>query len=384
MALWQSQMEDHTSDWLRVVPIYGLGQTMNVFTGDIYGDHVVSYAGIIGIKHRHNVVRDTLVDIWSSPLTQTGMVDFVPGRALIDAAHRKRVKYEAKSDLSVTDGANAKSSGILTNVESSGDGVTSRVPLPGVGDLSAWVQLHILPCRVLSTFVPTNKAQLRSVERDRCQFESISLVIQRWRDPVDRLGLVVDRLAEATPSFSRMKKSKNFDKVNTFQCKRKVVDGHFTIAIKVLTSFGVNPSTLDTLNDLEAKHPFASPSALSSSPLGRDVLSVHKDFMMNRIYSFPIGTSWVVDLLLSQKCPSQVGDFIASAPLCPLVKPGGGLRPIAVGTVWRRLLYKAVLHSVNRLTEDKGNKVGISMLQVDSKNSFNLVDKNVLLQETRA
>ncbi|GKF79868.1 hypothetical protein Tco_0235436, partial [Tanacetum coccineum] len=28
IALWQSQMEDHTSDWLRVVPIFGLGQTM--------------------------------------------------------------------------------------------------------------------------------------------------------------------------------------------------------------------------------------------------------------------------------------------------------------------------------------------------------------------
>ncbi|GKF83780.1 hypothetical protein Tco_0248678, partial [Tanacetum coccineum] len=32
----------------------------------------------------------------SSPLTQTVMVDFVPGRAVIDATHRKRVKYEAK------------------------------------------------------------------------------------------------------------------------------------------------------------------------------------------------------------------------------------------------------------------------------------------------
>nr|GFA92204.1 ABC transporter A family member 9-like [Tanacetum cinerariifolium] len=96
-----------------------------VFTGDIFRDHAVSCAGIIGIKHRHNVVSDTLVDIcfrlgisagkevdiglgggcdkllhpanmllysWdkmldvcmdltgSSPLTQTGMVDLVPGR----------------------------------------------------------------------------------------------------------------------------------------------------------------------------------------------------------------------------------------------------------------------------------------------------------------
>ncbi|GJR39358.1 hypothetical protein Tco_1215042 [Tanacetum coccineum] len=67
MALWTSQREDHTSDWLRTILIFGLGQTMNacsrVFAGDIYGDHAVSYAGIIGIKHRHNVVRDTLVDI---------------------------------------------------------------------------------------------------------------------------------------------------------------------------------------------------------------------------------------------------------------------------------------------------------------------------------
>ncbi|GJR94451.1 hypothetical protein Tco_0266625 [Tanacetum coccineum] len=91
MALWKSQMEDHTSNWLRVVLISGLRQTMNgktyrcvlcyrlgvplffvsrpcsacsrVFTGDIYGDHVVSCIGIIGIKHRHNVVRDALVDI---------------------------------------------------------------------------------------------------------------------------------------------------------------------------------------------------------------------------------------------------------------------------------------------------------------------------------
>ncbi|GJW98172.1 hypothetical protein Tco_0179980 [Tanacetum coccineum] len=112
-----------------------------VFAGNIYGDHAVSCAGIVGIKHRHNVVRDTLVDIcflsgisagkevdiglsdgrdktlrladmllysWdrgldvcvdltgSSLLTQTRMADFVSGRVVIDAAKRKRVKYEAK------------------------------------------------------------------------------------------------------------------------------------------------------------------------------------------------------------------------------------------------------------------------------------------------
>nr|GEX45621.1 hypothetical protein [Tanacetum cinerariifolium] len=99
MALWKSHREDHTFDWLRTVSISGLGQTMN---GDIYGDHAVSCTGIIGIKHHRNVVCDTLVNICyrsgiladltgSSNLTQTGMVDFVFGRAVIDDAQRKRV-----------------------------------------------------------------------------------------------------------------------------------------------------------------------------------------------------------------------------------------------------------------------------------------------------
>nr|GEW36898.1 ABC transporter A family member 9-like [Tanacetum cinerariifolium] len=128
MALWKSQIEEHTSDWLRVVWISGLGQIMNgrtykcvlcyrsgvplfsvlksrsacskVLRG--YENHYVSCTGIVGIKHRHNMVCDTLVDIcfWSgilagkevdigigsSPLTKIGMIDFVPGHAVIDAA----------------------------------------------------------------------------------------------------------------------------------------------------------------------------------------------------------------------------------------------------------------------------------------------------------
>ncbi|GKC97814.1 hypothetical protein Tco_1168089, partial [Tanacetum coccineum] len=42
-------------------------------------------------------VLDVCVDLTgSSPMTQTGLADFVPGRAVSDAAHRKRVKYEVK------------------------------------------------------------------------------------------------------------------------------------------------------------------------------------------------------------------------------------------------------------------------------------------------
>nr|GEZ91237.1 hypothetical protein [Tanacetum cinerariifolium] len=127
------------------IPLFSVSKPCSacsrVFAGDIYGYHAVSCAGILGIKHHHNVVRDTLVDIcyrsrisagkkvdigfdrkhdkplhpadmllysWdegldvcvdltrSSPLTQTGMVDFVAGRVVIDAAQRKRDNYMAK------------------------------------------------------------------------------------------------------------------------------------------------------------------------------------------------------------------------------------------------------------------------------------------------
>nr|GFC40268.1 hypothetical protein [Tanacetum cinerariifolium] len=78
-------------------------------------------------------------------------------------------------------------------------------------------------------------------------------------------------------------------------------------------------------------------------------------------------------------------EYIASAPLTPLVKPGGGIHPIVVGTVWRRLVSKvsaiiighsldgyfnglqfsvgvsggneAILHVVNRLIEGCGDDV---------------------------
>ena len=310
------------------------------------------------------------------------------------------------------------------------------------GDLSAWVQLLILPCCVLTTFEPANRAQRRSGERARCQFDCISRAILRWRDPGERVGLVRDRLAAVSPSFRGVKRFKNSGEANLFQCKRKLGDGHFTSAIKVLTSPGVAPSTPDTLRDLESKHPFAPPPALPSLPLSGDALSVHKDLVLDMIRSFPKGTSCgrdglraqhfmdilggaasaivddllvsisgVVNLFLGGKCPSQLGEFIASAPLTPLIKPGGGVRPIAVGTVWRRLVSKvasasvgksvssylqdfqfgvgvsggceAILHSVNRFMEAKGSEVGYSMLLVDFKNAFNLIDRSVLLHEAR-
>ncbi|GJT24058.1 subtilisin-like protease SBT4.3 [Tanacetum coccineum] len=59
----------------RIITAYG----PRVFVVDTYGDHAISYAGIIDLTG-------------SSPLTQTGMTDFMPDRAVINVAQHKCVK----------------------------------------------------------------------------------------------------------------------------------------------------------------------------------------------------------------------------------------------------------------------------------------------------
>ncbi|GKD39597.1 hypothetical protein Tco_1259804 [Tanacetum coccineum] len=81
MALWKSQMEDQTSDWLMTVPIYRWGRDKPLRPADM-----LLYSWDRGL--------DVCVDLTrSSPLTQTDMADFVPGRAVIDVAQRKCGKY---------------------------------------------------------------------------------------------------------------------------------------------------------------------------------------------------------------------------------------------------------------------------------------------------
>nr|GFA09019.1 hypothetical protein [Tanacetum cinerariifolium] len=81
----------------------------------------------------------------------------------------------------------------------------------------------------------------------------------------------------------------------------------------------------------------------------------------------------VVNLFLDGKCPNKLGEFIASGPLTPLVKPGDGIRPIdfGVGVVGRS---EAILLSVNHFIEAYRDDGGLLMLLVDFKNAFNLVD----------
>nr|GEZ49133.1 hypothetical protein [Tanacetum cinerariifolium] len=76
----------------------------------------------------------------------------------------------------------------------------------------------------------------------------------------------------------------------------------------------------------------------------------------------------------------MLGEYIFSATLMPLVKPDEGICPIDFG-VGISGGGEGILHVTNRLIKNRGDDVRLLMLLVDFKNSFNLVDQEVMLQE---
>ncbi|GJX23469.1 putative reverse transcriptase domain-containing protein [Tanacetum coccineum] len=310
-------------------------------------------------------------------------------------------------------------------------------------DISCWVSLLVLPLCLLKTFSPRSNLECKSATKRQRQEECIASGIRSWGMPGGCLQLLRETLAEPALSLSdTLEEDLESNERNIKKCKRKICDGHYTAAIRVLSSSGIAPYTDATLDDLKAKHPFKPAPSLPHIPTDHHQLLAPSGLVLDMIKSFPRGTSCgrdglraqhlmdclsgaavaisdeliasitqVVNLFLDGKCPKMLGEYIASAPLTPLVKPGGGIRPIAVGTVWRRLVSKvcatmighsldtylndlqfgvgvsgggeAILHAVNRLIEDRSDDIGLSMLLVDFKNAFNLVDREAMLQEVR-
>jgi hypothetical protein len=268
-----------------------------------------------------------------------------------------------------------------------------------------------------------------------------------WRE-TDGLNKLVDRVLGSYGQGGHNYGKDNIEEetqkmsINIKQCLRKVADGHFTAAVKVLGSSGVAPYNEDTMKILGDKHPHMPPPSMPTTYFSEAPLVVDVDTVFRCIKSFPKGTSCgrdglraqhlldalcgegsavardlldaitlVVNLWLGGRCPKSLAEFVASAPLTPLLKPDGGIRPIAVGTIWRRLVSKvamkgvgkdmakylndfqfgvgisggaeAILHSVNRVLSERHADGSLAMLTVDFANAFNMVDRSALLHEVR-
>ncbi|GJU10781.1 hypothetical protein Tco_1133177 [Tanacetum coccineum] len=225
-----------------------------------------------------------------------------------------------------------------------------------------------------------------------------SNVIRSWGIRGGSLQLVREALVEPSPSWSYIdEENLDLGERNVKHCKRKICDGHYTAAVRVLSSSGVAPYNDATLEDLKAKHPLKHASSFPHIPIDHHQLIASHAIVLDMIKSFPRGTSCgrdglraqnlmdclsgvvvaisdelisyitqVMNLFLDVKCLQMLVEYIISA----LSRSWSNRGVFGVGVSGGG---DVILHAVNQLIEDQGDDVGLSMLLVDFKNAFNLV-----------
>jgi hypothetical protein len=230
---------------------------------------------------------------------------------------------------------------------------------------------------------------------------------------------------------------------NTRRIVTLAEDGHFARAAQALTATGTAPYNVQTLLALQALHPHAhEPPATPDEESPPDPLSIPPELVLKKLGSFPKGTGpgasqWrakhlldvvrfcppdiadpclrkltlVINLLVAGKAPDSLAEILASAKLIGISKKDGGVRPIAVGEILRRLASKcccsliqaraqeyfaplqvgvgtrggteALIHATASLLEEHGHCDKFVLLKVDFKNAFNMVDRSKMLALVR-
>lgn len=216
--------------------------------------------------------------------------------------------------------------------------------------------------------------------------------------------------------------------------------GRFSAATSILQSDGLAAASVENLDIITSKFP-VSTTDLPNLPCPQ-YLQVDDDDVVRGIKSFDALTACgrdglhadhlkvifqsvtpglmsqsiklmtaYVNLLLSGGIPSELSTFICSAPVYPLNKKDGGIRPIAVGEIWRRLTSKVamfavkgdmadlltplqcgvairsgtdgILHSISQIVDLLGDDGNYALMKVDFSNAFNNINRTQMLEQVR-
>ena len=307
-------------------------------------------------------------------------------------------------------------------------------------DLDSWKRLFMLPSCILCA-PADSRLQWRVIT------QKIKNRLARWsNDDIPNLWAEVLSLQSQFNSSRRGRKRQSTpDHTQKIarRASRAAEDGQYHKAVQLLQSEGLAPPSESTKEALLAKHPnvplppaFPTPTPPSSS--------TSESIVQKALNSFPKGTapgpsglrhahlaealscpspsrgsaflsnlSSFVNLLLSGDVPSPVRPYICCASLVAIKKKNGGIRPIAVGEIFRRLTSKclchqhrshivnilsplqvgvcvpngceAIVHSVNDTLQNNSIPADNKWtLLVDFSNAFNNIDRLSVLKETRS
>ncbi|XP_063366199.1 uncharacterized protein LOC134654659 [Cydia amplana] len=280
-----------------------------------------------------------------------------------------------------------------------------------------WHNLLVFPYTILHVKDDDQNISLTQKIKNNCSPHSVPPVVREDR-----------------PS-TLYRKNKNIE--------NKISDGDLKGAARLLFSSDVlSPDNPDTLLALQAKHPAAPATPFFFDPPVPPELCLHiKDVdVYNAVLSFKTGSAAGLDGLAPQHlkdltCPS-VGDagvqliacitklinfmysggvhpdivpIIYGANLIALTKKDGGVRPIAVGSTFRRLASKIavryILAKLQKIFEPVQLGFGVRggceaavhalrsyleagqcevLLKIDVKNAFNSLNRDILLSEVKS
>ena len=214
-----------------------------------------------------------------------------------------------------------------------------------------------------------------------------------------------------------------------------VADGRLSAACASLLSDALSEANEENLAKLLEKHPSQDIPTDAPSPNGLEQLRVSPDTVLKMLRAFPKGSAAgpsgstathilhavqvnnqnlpldiltdFVNFLASGFALPEVQPFLAGAYLIGLSKKDGGIRPIAIGDIYRRLTGKclsflvkaeanhfflptqcvcasgggeAVIHAWRLLMEEFKNNPEFIGMKIDFINAFNTVKRLVLFE----
>lgn len=243
-------------------------------------------------------------------------------------------------------------------------------------DMLSWSQLFAFPKCCLSTFAAASLKSASARENSLTTQIKSKLTIfldGGWISLWDTAVKSIQISPEGTTS------NRNWIKSTV----AKAEAGNLSGALRMINSGGVSNLDGGKLDILKSLHPscetMASPKDLPM-PANPPIFTITPDIIDKVIKSFPIGTApgpdglrvqhlldvlrmlpanspndirpaitRLINSIMTGRVPSFVPHQLSSSRLIPLNKKDGGIRPVAIGNVWRRLSAKVL----NTLLQDK-------------------------------
>jgi len=294
--------------------------------------------------------------------------------------------------------------------------------------VAAWTELLMLSKTVLC-------APPRTGKRHRKQAAAFTLDrLSRWQSGERRA------LWDDAPESAHTSRSENNPEANRRRAEALTREGYDRKACAALVSDGLLEASPETLLELKKLHPQSAPTPASSAGLLPAAPTFCTNLVAKTVNTFPEDSAPgpsgaraqhlkdaltpadkgpvlealtpLTQLLANGCAPREVAPFLAGAGLVALPKAKGGVRPIAVGELLRRLTAKLLcaevkdeahsytfpaqvgvatplgaetaVHVVRQWMERQEGSNTKAALKLDFRNAFNLVDRSAMLHEVDA